>query len=132
VISAGCDSLGYEKIRGMRASRPAYLPDDEGFALDASLTAADANKPRSIAGQDWRRDHNPARSIRAVKLVRSLGCDEVIDYTAHEISEVGRRFDAVPGRTPLISDDNCAEVSDSVSPGSTLAATERRRARAAW
>jgi hypothetical protein len=39
----------------------------EGFAVDASLIQADANKQRSIAGQDWQRDRDPARSSRAVK-----------------------------------------------------------------
>jgi 5-methyltetrahydropteroyltriglutamate--homocysteine methyltransferase len=34
----------------------------EDFAVDASLIQADANKQRSIAGQDWRRDRDPARS----------------------------------------------------------------------
>ena len=43
------------------------LVGGEGFAVDASLIAADANKQRSIAGQDWRRDRDPARSSRAVK-----------------------------------------------------------------
>ena len=33
----------------------------------ASLIAADANKQRSIAGPDWRRDRDPKRSSRAVK-----------------------------------------------------------------
>jgi hypothetical protein len=45
----------------------AGLVGGEGFAIDASLIAADANKQRSIAGQDWRRDRDPARSSRAVK-----------------------------------------------------------------
>lgn len=45
----------------------ADLVGGEGFAFDASLIAADANKQRSIAGQDWRRDRDPARSSRAVK-----------------------------------------------------------------
>jgi hypothetical protein len=39
----------------------------EDAAVDASLIQADANKQRSIAGQDWRRDRDPARSSRAVK-----------------------------------------------------------------
>src|SRR6202041_1822880 len=43
------------------------LVGGEGFAVDASLIQADANKQRSIAGQDWRRDRDPARSGRAVK-----------------------------------------------------------------
>ena len=43
------------------------LVGGEGFAVDASLIQADANKQRSIVGQDWRRDCDPARSSRAVK-----------------------------------------------------------------
>jgi transposase len=43
------------------------LVGGEGFAVDASLIQADANKQRSIAGQEWRRDRDPARSSRAVK-----------------------------------------------------------------
>src|SRR5436190_18084816 len=31
-------------------------PTGEGFAVDASLIQADANKQRSIANQDWRRE----------------------------------------------------------------------------
>ena len=45
----------------------AGLVGGEGFAVDASLIAADANKQRSIAGEDWRRDRDPKRSSRAVK-----------------------------------------------------------------
>jgi transposase len=45
----------------------AGLVGGEGFAVDASLIQADANKQRSIAGQDWRRDCDPARSSRAAK-----------------------------------------------------------------
>src|SRR3954465_12925592 len=43
------------------------LVGGEGFAVDASLIQADANKQRSIAGQDWRRNRDPKRSSRAVK-----------------------------------------------------------------
>jgi len=43
------------------------LVGGEGFAVDASLIQAEANKQRSIAGQDWRRDRDPQRSSRAVK-----------------------------------------------------------------
>jgi hypothetical protein len=45
----------------------AGLVGGEGFAVDASLIQADANKQRSIAGQDWHRNRDPARSSRAVK-----------------------------------------------------------------
>jgi hypothetical protein len=43
------------------------LVGGEGFAVDASLIAANANKQRSIAGQDWHKDRNPKRASRAVK-----------------------------------------------------------------
>jgi transposase len=53
--------------RVVEACIAAGLIGGEGFAVDASLIQADANKQRSIAGQDWRRDRDPARSSRAVK-----------------------------------------------------------------
>jgi transposase len=53
--------------RVVEACLAAGLVGGEGFAVDASLIAADANKQRSIAGQDWRKDRDPARSSRAVK-----------------------------------------------------------------
>src|SRR5713101_4726654 len=53
--------------RVVEACIAAGLVGGEGFAVDASLIAADANKQRSIAGHDWRRDRDPQRSSRAVK-----------------------------------------------------------------
>jgi hypothetical protein len=53
--------------RVVEACIAAGLVGGEGFAVDASLISADANKQRSIAGQDWHRDRDPARSSRAVK-----------------------------------------------------------------
>jgi IS5 family transposase len=53
--------------RVFEACIAAGLVGGEGVAVDASLIAADANKQRSIAGQDWRRDRDPKRSSRAVK-----------------------------------------------------------------
>jgi transposase len=53
--------------RVVEACIAADLVGGEGFAVDASLIAADANKQRSIAGQDWRRHRDPERSSRAVK-----------------------------------------------------------------
>src|SRR6202166_5478554 len=53
--------------RVVEACIAAGLVGGEGFAVDASLIQADANKQRSIAGQDWRRDRDPMRSSRAVK-----------------------------------------------------------------
>src|SRR6478672_3541149 len=53
--------------RVVEACIAADLVGGEGFAVDASLIVADANKQRSIAGPDWRRDRDPKRSSRAVK-----------------------------------------------------------------
>src|ERR1700688_4635447 len=53
--------------RVVEACIAAGLVGGEGFAVDASLIQADANKQRSVAGQDWRRDRDPQRSSRAVK-----------------------------------------------------------------
>jgi transposase len=52
----------FERI--VEACIAAGLVGGKGFAVDASLIQADANKQRSIAGQDWRRDRDPARSSR--------------------------------------------------------------------
>jgi transposase len=53
--------------RVVEACIAAGLVGGEGFAVDASLIQADANKQRSIAGQDWRRDRDPKSASRAVK-----------------------------------------------------------------
>jgi hypothetical protein len=61
----GCLSPGVRACR--RACIAGGLVGGEGFAVDASLIAADANKQRSIAGQDWRRNRDPRSASRAVK-----------------------------------------------------------------
>src|SRR3979490_1946834 len=53
--------------RVVEACIAAGLVGGEGFAVDASLIQADANKQRSIAGQDWRRDRDPKSASRAGK-----------------------------------------------------------------
>lgn len=53
--------------RGVAACIAANLVGGEGFAVDASLIAADANKHRSIPGGEWNRDIAPERASRAVK-----------------------------------------------------------------
>src|SRR6516225_926719 len=45
----------------------AGLVGGEGFAVDASLIEADANKGRSIPGSEWNKDIDPRRAGRAVK-----------------------------------------------------------------
>jgi hypothetical protein len=43
------------------------LVGGEGFAVDASLIEADANKQRSVPGHEWRIEGIPARATQAVK-----------------------------------------------------------------
>jgi transposase len=45
----------------------AGLVGGEGFAVDASLIVADANKQRSIPGKDWDKQRDPGTASRAVK-----------------------------------------------------------------
>jgi Transposase DDE domain len=45
----------------------AGLVGGEGFAADASLIAADANKQRSIPGSEWNKARDPQDASRAVK-----------------------------------------------------------------
>jgi len=46
----------------------------EGFAVDASLIQADANKQRSLAGSDWTaQDHTPSRRSRCRPQIASAG-----------------------------------------------------------
>src|SRR5207342_3830727 len=53
--------------RVVEACIAAGLVGGEGFAVDASLIVADANKQRSIPGQDWDKNHAPEKASRAVK-----------------------------------------------------------------
>ena len=53
--------------RVVEACIAAGLVGGEGFAVDASLIAADANKQRSIPGKEWDKDRAPEKASRAVK-----------------------------------------------------------------
>ena len=55
----------FERVVG--ACIAAGLVGGEGFAVDASLIQADANKHRSIPGAQWNRDIDPEQARRAVK-----------------------------------------------------------------
>jgi len=55
----------FERVVG--ACIEAGLVGGEGFAVDASLIEADANKHRSIPGIQWSKDIDPAKAQRAVK-----------------------------------------------------------------
>src|SRR5277367_2244305 len=66
----------------------AGLVGGEGFAVDASLIAADANKQRSIRGDDWDKSRAPEKASRAVK-----ECLATLDATAYgAASDVTPRF----------------------------------------
>src|SRR6201997_5275207 len=56
-------------------------------------------------------------SKRGEALVRSLGCDEVIDYTADDISKLGRRFDA---GFDLIGGKTLEQMFDIMKPGTRI------------
>src|SRR5436305_6145049 len=53
--------------RVVEACIAAGLVGGEGFAVDASLIAADANKQRSIPGSEWQKAQDPNTANRAVK-----------------------------------------------------------------
>src|SRR5690242_5861710 len=53
--------------RVVEACLAAGLVGGEGFAVDASLIVADANKQRSIPGKDWDKKRDPETASRAVK-----------------------------------------------------------------
>src|SRR5262245_47177068 len=53
--------------RVVEACIAAGLIGGKGFAVDASLIVADANKQRSIPGKDWDRNRDPETASRAVK-----------------------------------------------------------------
>jgi transposase len=55
----------FERVVG--ACIAAGLVGGEGFAVDASLIQADANKHRSIPGAEWNKGIDPERARRAVK-----------------------------------------------------------------
>ena len=61
------DVLRHIFERVVLACITAGLVGGEGFAVDASLIEADANKGRSIPGTEWRRERDPATASHAVR-----------------------------------------------------------------
>jgi transposase len=53
--------------RVVEACIAAGLVGAEGFAVDASLIVADANKQRSVPGSEWRQERDPGEGSRAVR-----------------------------------------------------------------
>ena len=64
-----CDSDIFRHVfeRVVEACIAAGLVGGEGFAVDASLIVADANKQRSIPGTEWEKRRDPETASRAVK-----------------------------------------------------------------
>ena len=64
-----CDSDIFRRVfeRVVETCIAAGLVDGQGFAVDASLIVADANKQRSIPGEDWDKNRDPKAVSRAVK-----------------------------------------------------------------
>jgi transposase len=64
-----CDSDVFRRVfeRVVGACIAAGLVGGEGFAVDASLIQADANKHRSIPGAEWNKDIDLEQARRAVK-----------------------------------------------------------------
>ena len=64
-----CDSDIFRRMfeRVVESCIAAGLVGGQGFAVDASLIAADANKQRSIPGKDWDKNRDPEAASRAVK-----------------------------------------------------------------
>jgi hypothetical protein len=63
--SATC-SAGFSK-RVVEACIAAGLVGGEGFAVDASLIVADANKQRSVPGTEWKNTPGGERASRAIR-----------------------------------------------------------------
>src|SRR5215468_2858756 len=63
------DSAIFRRVfeRGVGACIAAGLVGGEGFAVDASLIVADANRQRSIPGSEWKKPSDPETASRAVK-----------------------------------------------------------------
>src|SRR3954447_24671213 len=61
------------------------LVGGEGFAVDASLIVADANKQRSIPGSDWDKKRDPETASRAVKEYLAT-LDDAAFGTASEVT----------------------------------------------
>src|SRR5438105_1921118 len=71
--------------RVVEACIVADLVGGEGFAVDASLIAADANKQRSIPGSDWDKKRDPETASRAVKEYLAT-LDDAAFGTASEVT----------------------------------------------
>jgi transposase len=71
--------------RVVEACIAAGLVGGEGFAVDASLIVADANKQRSIPGKDWDKNRAPEKASRAVKEYLATLDDAAFGAASHKV-----------------------------------------------
>src|SRR3954466_14226472 len=105
----------FERVVGTCVA--AGLVGGEGFAVDASLIQADANKHRSIPGAEWNKDIDPERARRAVKEYRTAPADPA--YGA--ASDVTPKF-VSPSDPPPNGPVRCAMRRSSPTP-TTISST---------
>ena len=89
------------------------LVGGEGFAVDASLIQADANKQRSVPGHEWRIEDTPARVTQAVR-----------DYLATlDDAAFGAASDVVPKFVSPSDPAPSGQVRYAVQPSSPMPTT---------
>ena len=77
--------------RVVEACIAAGLVGGEGFAVDASLIVADANKQRSIPGRDWDKNRDPQTASRAVKEYLATLADAAFGAASDVSQSLSRR-----------------------------------------
>jgi hypothetical protein len=56
------------------------LVDADGFAVDASLIAADANKQHLVPSKDWKPEEIKENAVRAAREYLSVGVHQRFSY----------------------------------------------------
>ncbi len=82
--------------RVVEACIAADLVGGEGFAVDASLIAADANKQRSVPGSEWQKTRDPETASRAMQEYLATLDDAAFGAASEVTPPVGRS--CPPGR----------------------------------
>ena len=103
--------------RVVAACIAAGLVGGEGFAVDASLIAADANKRRSIPGAEWNKDIDPEQASRAVKEYLAT-----LDDPAYGAAPTSRRSSSRRPILPRNGPARCATQRSSPTP-TTISST---------
>jgi len=105
----------------MEMSLPSFLREQaDGVLLSIKLQPrASANEIGGVVGSELRVKVTAAPVDAAANeaLVRFLGCDEVIDYTAQEVSNAAGRFDA---GLDLIGGKTLQQMFDIMKPGTRI------------